>query len=117
MRPSDGPVRGGLRMKRGSLRDALVSGGFWAAWLLLAAALMIPAPSAAFCLSFLAVTASIFPLAFGSTRKRIVAAIALVIGLSIAFSLADSFRNDPYLKKQRKGLMPAKTELTSRPDR
>lgn len=88
-------------MKVGSIRDAATSGGFWLAWLLLAAALLIPAPTASFCLAFLAVTSAIFPLAFGSRKQRVGAIAVLVFSILLVFSLADKAKNDPWFKKHR----------------
>ena len=94
-------------MKVGSLRDAATSGGFWLSWLLLAAALLIPAPTASFCLAFLAVTCGVFPLAFGSRRQRIGAVAALVLSILLVFSLVDKAKNDPWFKKHRSTSSPA----------
>lgn len=88
-------------MKVGNLRDAATSGGFWMAWLLLAAALLIPAPTAGFCLAFLAVTCAVFPLALGSRRQRIGAVAALLLSILLVFSLVDKAKNDPWFKKGR----------------
>lgn len=88
-------------MKAGTLRDAAVSGGFWLAWLLLAAALLIPTPTAGFMLGFLAVTCAVLPLAFGSRWQRLGALIALVAGVALAATLAQKAANDPYFKKDR----------------
>lgn len=88
-------------MQRGSLKEAVVSGGFWMSWLLLVAAWMIPAPSASFGLAFLAVTCAIFPLAFGDTRRRIGAGVALFLGVLLASSLVGKVKQDPYFKKHR----------------
>lgn len=87
-------------MERGNLKDAATSGGFWLSWLLLVAALLIPAPTAGFLLSFLAVTCSVVPLAFGSRKQRIGALIVLALSLLLAFSLIDKAKNDPYFKKR-----------------
>lgn len=88
-------------MKVGNLRDTAVSGGFWLAWLLLAAALLIPAPTAGFLLAFLTVTCAVLPLAFGNRRQRLGALVALVAGVALAASLAQKAANDPYFKKDR----------------
>ena len=88
-------------MNRGNLRDAATSGGFWLAWLLLAAALLIPAPAAGFLLGFLAVTCAMLPLAFGSRWQRLGALAALLAGVALAASLAGKAQNDPYFKKDR----------------
>ncbi len=88
-------------MKIGSLRDAATSGGFWLAWLLLAAALLIPAPTAGFLLGFLAVTCAVLPLAFGNRWQRLGALVALLAGVALAASLAGKAQNDPYFKKDR----------------
>ncbi|MDD2501360.1 MAG: hypothetical protein PHN92_11160 [Geobacter sp.] len=88
-------------MKVGNLRDAATSGGFWMAWLLLAAATLIPAPTASFCLAFLAVTCGVFPLALGSRRQRIGAVAVLILSILLAFSLVDKAQNDPWFKKHR----------------
>lgn len=88
-------------MNRGSFKEALVSGGFWLSWLLLAAALLIPVPTAGFFLAFLVVTSAIFPLAFGSTRLRIGALVVIVLGAVLAGSLAQKAKDDPYFKKDR----------------
>ena len=87
-------------MKPGSFRDAAVSGGFWLSWLLLAAALLIPAPTAGFFLSFLAVTSAIFPLAFGGTKHRIWAVVVVILGALLAGSLVQKAKDDPYFKKR-----------------
>lgn len=71
------------------------------AWLLLAAALLIPAPTAAFCLAFLASTCAVLAVALGSTKQRLGAAIALVLGIWLAFATAKGAKNDPYFKKDR----------------
>lgn len=94
-------------MKVGSIRDAATSGGFWLAWLLLAAALLIPAPTASFCLAFLAVSCAVFPLAFGSRTQRIGAVAALVLSILLVFSLVDKAKNDPWFKKHRTTTSPA----------
>lgn len=88
-------------MERGSFKEAVVSGGFWMAWLLLTAALLIPAPTAAFCLAFLASTCTVPVLALGTTRRRIGAAIALALGIWLAFASAKGAKDDPYFKKNR----------------
>lgn len=88
-------------MQRGTVRDALVSGGFWMAWLLLATAALLPVPLLGFCLAFLAVTCSIAPLAFGSVRLRVGAAVSLLLGLLLAFSLVGKAQRDPWFKKHR----------------
>ena len=88
-------------VKVGNLRDAAASGGFWLAWLLLIAALLIPAPTASFCLAFLAVTCAVFPLALGSRKQRIGALAVLVLSILLVFSLADKAQNDLYFKKHR----------------
>ena len=94
-------------MKAGNLRDAATSGGFWMTWLLLVAALLIPAPTASFCLAFLAVTCAVFPLAFGSRRQRIGAVAALILSILLVFSLVDKAKNDPWFKKHRSTSSPA----------
>lgn len=94
-------------MKVGSIRDAATSGGFWLAWLLLAAALLIPVPTASFCLAFLAVTCAVFPLAFGSRTQRIGAVAALLLSILLVFSLVDKAKNDPWFKKHRSTARPA----------
>lgn len=88
-------------MKVGNLRDAAVSGGFWLAWLLLAAALLIPAPTAGFLLAFLTVTCAVLPLVFGSRWQRLAALVALLAGIALAASLVGKAQNDPYFKKDR----------------
>lgn len=88
-------------MQLGSFKAAATSGGFWMSWLLLAAALLIPAPTAGFCLAFLAVSAAVFPLAFGSRKQRIGAVAAVVLSILLVFSLLDKAKNDPYFKKHR----------------
>lgn len=88
-------------MQRGSFKEAAVSGGFWMAWLLLVAAFLIPAPTASFSLAFLATTCAVLALALGTTRRRIGAAIAMALGLWLAFSTAKGMQNDPYFKKNR----------------
>lgn len=88
-------------MQIGTFKNAAVTGGLWMAWLLLLPALMIPVPGACFFLSFLAVTCSIFPLAFGNKKQKIGAFIALLIGIALAVSTAGQLRNDPYYKKHR----------------
>lgn len=94
-------------MQLGSIKAAATSGGFWMAWLLLAAALLIPAPTAGFCLAFLAVTCAVFPLAFGSRTQRIGAVAALVLSILLVFSLLDKAQNDPWFKKHRSTTSPA----------
>lgn len=94
-------------MQLGSFKAAATSGGFWMAWLLLAAALLIPAPTASFCLAFLAVTCAVFPLAFGSRTQRIGAVAAVVLSILLVFSLADKAKNDPWFKKHRSTTSPA----------
>jgi hypothetical protein len=94
-------------MKVGNLRDAVTSGGFWLAWLLLVVALLIPAPTASFCLAFLAVTCAVFPLALGSRRQRIGAIVVLVLSILLVFSLMDKAKNDPWFKKHRSTTSPA----------
>jgi len=94
-------------MKVGNLRDAATSGGFWMAWLLLVTAVLIPVPTASFCLAFLAVTCGVFPLAFGSRRQRIGAVAALVLSILLVFSLVDKAKNDPWFKKHRSTSSPA----------
>jgi threonine/homoserine efflux transporter RhtA len=89
-------------MELGNLRDAATSGCFWVAWLLLAGALLIPAPTASFGMAFLAVTCSVIPLAFGQRKQRIGAVVVLVLSLAVAFSMASKAKSDPYFKKQRK---------------
>ncbi len=88
-------------MKVGSLRDAATSGGFWMAWLLLVTALLLPVPTASFCLAFLAVTSAVFPLALGSSRQRIGAVAALVLSILLVFTLAGRAKDDPWFKKHR----------------
>lgn len=88
-------------MHFGTFRDAAASGGFWAAWLLLAAAALLPNPTAAFLLSFLAATCAVIALALGGTRQRIGAAVALLLAIWLAFSTAAKAGNDPYFKKHR----------------
>ncbi|WP_277058857.1 hypothetical protein [Trichlorobacter lovleyi] len=88
-------------MKAGNLRDAATSGGFWLAWLLLATALLIPAPTASFCLAFLAVTGAVFPLALGSRWQRVGALAALVLSLLLVSSLVGPAKKDPYFKQHR----------------
>lgn len=88
-------------MQIGSLKDAVVTGGLWMAWLLLLPALLIPVPAACFFLSFLAVTCSVLPLAFGNKKQRISAIITLLLGIAIAVSTVGQLRNDPYFKKHR----------------
>ncbi len=88
-------------MKTGSIKDAAATGGFWSAWLLLAAALLIPNPTAAFFLSFLSVTAAVVPLAFGNAKLRISSIIALLLAVALASSVVGKARNDPYFKKNR----------------
>lgn len=95
-------------MQLGSFKDAATSGGFWMAWLLLIAALLIPAPTASFGLAFLAVTFTVFPLAFGSRKQRIGAVAALVLSIMLAFSLVDKAQNDPYFKRHRTTGAPAR---------
>lgn len=94
-------------MQLGSLKQAAVSGGFWLAWLLLVAAGLIGSPTAGFGLAFLSVSCAVLPLAFGTTRQRISAGVALLLGLLLAVSLVDKAQNDPYLKKHRDQLAPA----------
>lgn len=93
-------------MKVGNLKESCVTGGFWASWLLLIVAAMIGAPLAGFCLAFLAVSAAVFPLAFGSMKQRLGAAVVLVLSLLLAFSLATSAQHDPYFNKQRPSQTP-----------
>lgn len=88
-------------MKRGTFTEAASSGGFWLAWLLLAAGLLIPAPTAGFALAFLAVSCSVLPLALGSRRQRFGALAALLAGLALAVTLAGKAANDPYFRKDR----------------
>lgn len=88
-------------MQIGSVKAAVTSGGFWLSWLLFAAALLIPAPTASFCLAFLAVTCGVFPLALGSSRQRIGAVAVLILSILLAFSLVDKAQNDPWFKKHR----------------
>jgi hypothetical protein len=71
------------------------------AWLLLVTAVLIPVPTASFCLAFLAVTCGVFPLAFGSRRQRIGAVAALILSILLVFSLVDKAKNDPWFKKHR----------------
>lgn len=94
-------------MKVGSFRDAATSGGFWMAWLLLITALLLPIPTASFCLAFLAVTSAVFPLALGSRRQRIGAVAALLLSILLVFSLVDKAKNDPWFKKHRTTTTPA----------
>jgi len=94
-------------MKVGSFRDAATSGGFWMAWLLLITALLLPVPTASFCLAFLAVTSAVFPLALGSRRQRIGAVAALLLSILLVFSLVDKAKNDPWFKKHRSTTSPA----------
>lgn len=93
-------------MRLGSFKEAAVSGGFWSSWLLLIVAAMIGAPLAGFCLAFLAVSSAVFPLAFGSRKQRLGAAVVLVLSLLLAFSLATSAQHDPYFKQQRPSQTP-----------
>lgn len=88
-------------MKAGNLRDAVTSGGFWMAWLLLATALLIPVPIAGFGLAFLAATSAVLPLAFGSRKQRIGALIVLLASILLVFTLVNKAKNDPYFKKHR----------------
>ncbi len=88
-------------MKIGNLKESCVTGGFWSSWLLLIVAALIGAPLAGFCLAFLAVSSAVIPLAFGSTKQRLGAAISLLLSLLLAFSLANNARHDPYFNKQR----------------
>jgi hypothetical protein len=62
---------------------------------------LVPVPAVCFFLSFLAVTFSIFPLAFGKRKQKISAIITLLLGIALAVSTAGQLRNDPYYKKQR----------------
>lgn len=88
-------------MQIGTFKEALVSGGFWMAWLLLVTALLIPQPTAGFFLAFLTVTCAVFPLAFGTRKQRIGALVALLLGVALAASLAGKAQNDPYFKRHR----------------
>lgn len=88
-------------MQIGSFKDAAVSGGFWMAWLLLVAGGLIASPTARFLLVFSSVTCAVVPLAFGTTRQRISAGVALLLGILLAVSLVDQARNDPYYRKNR----------------
>lgn len=88
-------------LTRGSLKDAATSGGFWLSWLLPALGAVIGNPTAGFLLAFLAVTCAVLPLAFGSPRQRVGAAIALLLSLLLAFTLVQTAKNDPYFKQQR----------------
>jgi len=97
-------------MQLGSLKHAAASGGFWLAWLLLVAAGLIGSPTAGFGLAFLAVSCAVLPLAFGSTRQRISAGVALLLGVLLAVSLVDKAQNDPYFTKQRSKQDPAAVE-------
>jgi len=97
-------------MQLGSLKQAAASGGFWLAWLLLVGAGLIGSPTAGFGLAFLSVSCAVLPLAFGSTRQRISAGVALLLGLLLAVSLVDKAQNDPYFTKQRSQPVPAATE-------
>ncbi len=95
-------------MQRGSLKAVVVSIGFWLAWLLLGAGLLLPTPTASFCLVFLAVSCAVVPLAFGDTKRRIGAVIALILGVALAVSLVGRIGHDPSFKKNR----PAPTRQT-----
>ncbi len=88
-------------MRLGSFKEAAVSGGFWSSWLLLIVAALIGAPLAGFCLAFLAVSSAVIPLAFGSTKQRLGAAVVLVLSLLLALTLAKSAQHEPYFNKQR----------------
>lgn len=90
-----------IQMQIGTFKAAAASGGFWTAWLLLGAALLIPSPTADFFLAFLAVTAAVLPLAFGDTKRRIGALVALLLAVALAGSMVDRARHDPYFKKNR----------------
>lgn len=88
-------------MQIGTFKDAAASGGFWTAWLLLATAFLIPAPTASFFLAFLATTCAVLALALGTTKRRIGSAIAMALGIWLAFSTAKGMQNDPYFNKNR----------------
>lgn len=94
-------------MQVGSIKDAVVSGGFWMAWLLLLAGGLVGSPTAGFVLAFGSVTCAVLPLSFGTTRQRISAGVALLLGVLLAVSLVDKAKNDPYLKKHRDQSAPA----------
>lgn len=93
-------------MQVGSLKDAVTSGGFWMAWLLLVAGGLVGSPTASFVLVFVSVTCAVLPLAFGTTRQRISAGVAMLLGILLAVSLVDQAGNDPYLKKHRGQTIP-----------
>jgi len=88
-------------MQRGSLKEAVVSGCFWMAWLLLLSGGLVGSPTASFVLAFLTVTCAVVALAFGSTRQRVSAGVALLLGVLLAVSLVDKARNDPYYQRHR----------------
>lgn len=88
-------------MQRGSLKEAVVSGGFWISWLLLALAALIPAPAAGFMLAFVTVSCAVFPVAFGDVKRRVGGLIVLILGIVLALSLVDKVKQDPYFKKAR----------------
>ncbi len=83
-------------MEQGRLKAALVSIGFWLAWLLLGAAFLISSPAARFMLAFLTVSCAVVPLAFGDTKRRVGAVIALILGVALTVSLVGRVGQVPY---------------------
>jgi len=94
-------------VQRGTLKNAAVTGGLWMAWLLLVAAFLIPAPTAVFMLSFLAVSIAVLPLALGSTKQRIFAVTALLLAFLIAGSMVEKAKEEKYFKLRQKKATPS----------
>jgi len=86
-------------MKTGTLREALESGGFWTAWLLLVPAWMIPNPTPGCFLTVCAAVCAVFPVCWARGPRRLVAALALVLSLATAATLFGQAQNDPYYRR------------------
>mgnify|MGYP001006346763 CR=1 FL=1 len=89
-------------MERGTIKNAVVTGGLWLSCLLVFFSLLIPAPSAVFMLSFLAVTSAVFPLSFGNAKQRIAAAVVLLVAVLTAGSMVDKAKEEKYFKSRQK---------------
>ncbi len=89
-------------MNPGKLRNAASTWGIVASFILIAIALPSSAPDTVFMLSFLAVTSAVFPLALGTARQRIAAALALLLAMLVAGSMVEKAKEEKLLKLRGK---------------
>lgn len=87
-------------MNPGKLRNAASTWGIVASFILIAIALPSSAPDTVFMLSFLAVTSAVFPLALGTARQRITAALALLLAMLVAGSMVEKAKEEKFLKQR-----------------